>query len=375
MIPVSVIVAMYNAAAWLPRFIRSLRTQTLKDFEVVFVDDASTDDSAAIVEGYASADAHFRLLRHENNRGAGAARNTGICAAAGETVCFADPDDLLPENSLEVRYSAYRKHKAIVRACHDEVTEDWKLLNRETRPAGLPEICRPADVASSFGVNPFLCAHWTWLLPTGLLRRNDIFQGENMRAGVDIFMLTQLFFHISRLVWIPDPVYFWIKRSGSLSYRHYTPEHYANYFQCCDNFYEEAKKNGQPRLADMFFNDYCLVYPNHLLGQIGLGKSGESDARELIAVMAGVCERRNVLARCLPELQKNPLRQAGLYLLWRILQDDSPSAIERLAHSRNEIFGLQQDMEYEAIRKSNCRDPGNSLIERRPCNRIGFKPC
>jgi glycosyltransferase involved in cell wall biosynthesis len=370
---ISVVVAVYNMREYLPRFVQSLQRQTFHNFEALFIDDASTDESAAVVKGFASADPRFRLLRQTQNQGAGAARNLGIREAKGETICFADPDDLLPENSLEVRYAAYKKHKAVVRACHDEVAADGRLLHHETRPEGLPELCRPSDDAARVGVNPFLCAHWTWLLPTALLRRHNIFHGENMRTADDIVMLTRLFFHISRLVWLPDTVYHWIKRAGSLSFTRYTPEHYQNYFSCCDIFYEEAEKRDQTRLADMFFNDYCLSYPGHFLGQVSEGASGEDEARSLIAEMAGISERRRVFARCLPGLQKNPLRQAGLYRLWRILQDESPSALQRLVNSQNAIYRLSREAEYEAIRKAGWKqeisfdkfDPEQGLLRAR----------
>ncbi|MDR2055506.1 MAG: bifunctional glycosyltransferase family 2 protein/CDP-glycerol:glycerophosphate glycerophosphotransferase [Desulfovibrio sp.] len=355
MAAISVVIAVYNAQSYLPRFARSLQSQTFRDFEAIFIDDASRDDSAAMVEGFASGDPRFRLLRHPQNAGAGAARNLGIRSAGAETVCFADPDDLLPENSLEVRYAAYRKHKAIVRACHDEITDEGRLLNHETRPGDLPEICAPARAAPRIGVNPFLCAHWTWLLPTNLLLRHNIFHGENMRTADDIVMLAKLFFHIPRLVWIPDTVYYWIKRAGSLSNRAYAPEHYADYFRCCDIFYEEAAKRRQTRLADIFFNDYCLAYPNHFLRQVSEGKSGEADARALIAEMAGVCERRGVFVRRLPELRKNPIQLAGIYRLWRILQDDSPSALRKLVNSQNAVYQLSREAEYEGIRKAGWK--------------------
>jgi glycosyltransferase involved in cell wall biosynthesis len=352
---VSVVVAVYNVREYLPRFVQSLQRQTFHDFEALFIDDASTDDSAALVEGHVSADPRFRLLRHEENRGLGVVCNLGIREARGETICFADPDDLLPENSLEVRYAAYKKHKAVVRACHDEVAADGRLLHHETRPEGLPELCRPSEAAARVGPNPFLCAHWTWLLPTALLRRHNIFHGENMRTADDIIMLARLFFHISRLVWLPDTVYRWIKRAGSLSFTRYTPQHYQNYFSCCDIFYEEAEKRRQSRLADMFFNDYCLSYPSHLLRQISDGASGETDARELVAAMTGVAERHSVLSRCLPDLRKSPSRWAGLYRLWHILNSDRPSAALRLADSQNAVYRLAREAEYEAIRKAGWK--------------------
>ncbi|MDR1359622.1 MAG: bifunctional glycosyltransferase family 2 protein/CDP-glycerol:glycerophosphate glycerophosphotransferase [Deltaproteobacteria bacterium] len=352
MTAVSVVVALHNAQSWLERFVVSLQKQSFKDFEAIFIDDASTDQSAAMLEGFASGDQRFRLLRHSQNCGAGVARNLGIRSALGETVCFADPDDLLPEHSLEVRYAAYKKHQAVVRACHDEITGQGALLNHETRPENLARVCDPARAAARVGVNPFLCAHWTWLLPTGLLRRQNIFHGENMRTADDIVMLARLFFHISRLVWIPETVYYWIKRADSLSTACYTPEHYADYFRCCDIFYEEAEQCGQVRLADMFFNDYCRAYLNHFLGQTGEGKSGEAEAGALVAEMAGVCQRRGVLARCLPQLRKNPLKLAGIYRLWRILQDDGPSFLQKMLKAQNAAYALLRQAEYQALRKA-----------------------
>ena len=101
MTKVSVVVAMYNAQAWLQRFVVALQNQELDDFEVLMIDDASTDGSAAMVEAVAATDPRFRLIRLSVNSGAGVARNKGIVEATGETICFADPDDLLPECSLK----------------------------------------------------------------------------------------------------------------------------------------------------------------------------------------------------------------------------------------------------------------------------------
>jgi glycosyltransferase involved in cell wall biosynthesis len=352
MTAVSVIVAVYNAQAWLPRFITSLQAQTLKDFEAIFLDDASTDASAALIQGRASADPRLKLVRLPENRGAGTARNQGIRSAAGETICFADPDDLLPENSLEVRYAAYKKHNAVVRACHDEIADDGRLLHRETRPADLPEICAPADIAPRFGVNPFLCAHWTWLLPTGLLLRHNIFHGENMRTADDIVMLARLFFHISRLVWIPDTVYYWIKRADSLSTTRYTPEHYADYFHCCDLFYEEAEKRRQVSLADMFCDGYCSAYLAHLTGQLAAGKSTEDDARGVMRAAARVCGRHKVFERLQAGEGRLPPQYLGLHRLWLMVNDKAPSMTARLVSSHNRALRMREELAYADLRKS-----------------------
>ncbi|WP_286181836.1 glycosyltransferase family 2 protein [Desulfovibrio sp. Huiquan2017] len=331
---ISIVVPVYNVQKWLPRFFACLQRQTFENFEVLLIDDASSDNSVGLMEEIAATDPRFKLIKLPENRGCGGACNVGILAARGETICFADPDDLLPENSLEVRYNAYKKHHAVVRACHHEIMDDGTVRNMEVRPSGLPEICAPVEAAPRVGVNPFLCAHWTWLWPTGLLQKNKILHGEGMRTGDDIHMLVQLFFRLNRVVWIDDVVYYWIKRTDSLSTTVYTPEHYGNYFSSCDIFYNEAKSRGKTPLADMFFSEYLLTYPGHLLMQISEGKSTEQDAREVIGQMARVAENHAVFPRCLEIIKKNPLRYPGIYRLHHILTNNAALAIQRLAESQ-----------------------------------------
>ncbi|AMK10060.1 bifunctional glycosyltransferase/CDP-glycerol:glycerophosphate glycerophosphotransferase [Pseudodesulfovibrio indicus] len=350
MTAVSVVVAVYNAQPWLDRFFASLQRQTLRDFEVVMVDDASTDQSAALIEKTAEADPRFRLVRLPVNSGAGTARNTGIMEARGETLCFADPDDLLPETSLEVRYTAYKHHNAIVRACHDEIGDDGSMRNHETRPDRLPELFSPVDEAERVGVNPFLCAHWTWLFPTELLRRHKIFNGEDMRTAEDIVLLNKLFFHIKRMVWIPDTVYLWMKHEESLSTTRYTAEHYENYFQCCDVFYREAGKHRRMELADQFFDGYLALYPGHLLAQAAQGASDELDAQKLIAATARIAERYAVFARCAEVLRRNPAHYAGLCRLMAVLQSDNQSALLRLVESQRVFNRLMEEKRFEGVR-------------------------
>jgi glycosyltransferase involved in cell wall biosynthesis len=88
---VTVVVPAYNRAGVVGRAVRSALAQTLREVEVLVVDDASTDDTAAVVA--AIEDPRVRLLRHDRNRGGSAARNTGIEAARGRYVAFLDSDD------------------------------------------------------------------------------------------------------------------------------------------------------------------------------------------------------------------------------------------------------------------------------------------
>ena len=95
---ISLVVPVYNAGAWLDEAMASIRRQSFEAFEVLLVDDGSTDDSAQKCSRVCAEDARFRLLR-QKNAGPAAARLTGIRAASGQYFSFMDADDrLAPEH-------------------------------------------------------------------------------------------------------------------------------------------------------------------------------------------------------------------------------------------------------------------------------------
>lgn len=102
---VSVIVPMYESSATVGETIESVRAQAFEDWEIVVVDDGSTDGSGGVVERAAARDGRVRLVRQEN-RGLAGARNTGIEASGGEYVYFLDADDWLAPGGLGALYGA-----------------------------------------------------------------------------------------------------------------------------------------------------------------------------------------------------------------------------------------------------------------------------
>ncbi len=97
--PISVVIPVYNRRQQVQRAIASALRQSLPPHEILVADDASTDGTPAAVA--ALADPRLRLLRHDRNRGAGAARNTGIAAATGKWIAFLDSDDEWEPRKLE----------------------------------------------------------------------------------------------------------------------------------------------------------------------------------------------------------------------------------------------------------------------------------
>ena len=108
---ITFILPIYNMERLLPRALRSLRAQTLTDFEAILINDGSKDGSAALCAQAAAEDARFRFIDQPNG-GVAAARNAGLDAARGEYIFFLDPDDWVEPDAAELLYSAARNADA-----------------------------------------------------------------------------------------------------------------------------------------------------------------------------------------------------------------------------------------------------------------------
>ena len=106
-IKLSIIIAFYNASEFIEECLKSIQSQTLKDIEIICVDDCSTDHSLRILKSLQVDDPRIQIFQNEINSGAGPTRNVGMTNANGDFICFIDPDDLYASNTcLEQLYQA-----------------------------------------------------------------------------------------------------------------------------------------------------------------------------------------------------------------------------------------------------------------------------
>lgn len=108
----SVICCTYNRESLLPRAIQSVYAQTENDWELVIVDDGSSDNTLQLVRSHAEQNSRIRVIHH-SNRGVGASRNAGVLASCGVFVTFLDSDDEYAPEHLAVRKSACRENPEI----------------------------------------------------------------------------------------------------------------------------------------------------------------------------------------------------------------------------------------------------------------------
>ena len=117
MIKVSIIIPVYNSESFLINVLDSMINQTLKDIEIICVNDGSTDESLNLLNLYAEKDNRIKVYS-QNNQGAGAARNFGLSKAVGETVLFLDSDDIFSVELVENLYNEYKKYNADIVYCN-----------------------------------------------------------------------------------------------------------------------------------------------------------------------------------------------------------------------------------------------------------------
>lgn len=112
---ISVIIPTYNRADLIEQSIVSINQQTFRNFEIIVVDDGSSDNGEEVVARLGVP--HLTFIKHQQNRGANAARNTGIQAARGKYIAFQDSDDTWSPNKLEKQYSALEKYGTEICFC------------------------------------------------------------------------------------------------------------------------------------------------------------------------------------------------------------------------------------------------------------------
>lgn len=124
---VSIITPCYNGAKYIRETINSVRAQTYANWEMLVIDDGSTDNSAEIVREYSAKDKRIRLVRQEN-AGSAAARNNGIRQCSGQYIALLDADDLWKPEFLEKQIAFMKKKQAVCVFC------SYERVNEQSRP-------------------------------------------------------------------------------------------------------------------------------------------------------------------------------------------------------------------------------------------------
>ena len=274
---VSVIIPVYNAEKFLPVCLESLAIQTMRDFEVIVVDDCSTDSSRDIAESYRERfDGRLKIFTLPANSGSGAVpRNVGLERACGEYVYFVDNDDLLIDNALETLYCAAAEYRADVVSMCRGFTCDEEPLPTDLNSAewsGIDSDEPVIEIADFDGrLKKFHESQFEWVPWSKFLRRQFLIDNAikfpAVKISDDIVWALKIIFSAERWLRIPTPLYVQRVVTDSFSRRRRTPERLIKFYaspltigmECLDEFMrrrEYFKQNpfARLKLLSFFFN-------------------------------------------------------------------------------------------------------------------------
>lgn len=195
----SVIIPVYNTFEVLPRCIDSVLNQGFADFELILVDDGSTDGSGALCDGYAAKDARVSVF-HQPRRGPSSARNVGLEHAMGEWVTFIDSDDYIDSGYFDLPYSSET----------DLYVRNWCYANGQIAERLAPQSVE-ADRYWSFLKEHLHCfslrTACSLFFKKKIITQNGLRYDERFRVGEDTLFVLDYYTHASSLKVVDGPAY------------------------------------------------------------------------------------------------------------------------------------------------------------------------
>lgn len=238
---VSVIIPLYNAEKYIGECLDSVLAQTFQNFEVIVVDDCSTDNSVAIVESYMTKFNGRLILSHmERNSGSGSLpRNKGMNLSQGEYIFFVDNDDLITKTALEELYTLAKDYDAEVVYCEKnyEISNDGSQIQITSGPnRNIKLVDKPTLESWNMAERVQKITQWNVWVPQWrkLVKRRFIFEYEiffpNTRHADDVIWTDALILLSKKFLRVPNAVYINRQTMGSIMRTPRTPQQSINFW-------------------------------------------------------------------------------------------------------------------------------------------------
>lgn len=216
---VSILVAVYNIEKYLKECLDSLLKQTLKDIEIICVDNASTDSSLSILFDYYQRDPRVTIIEHKKNEGLPGSRNTALRYLNGKYFSFVDGDDICDPQMFEKLYDKAEKLDADIVTCSVKgfyESLDNQYFHRPLEWYGESDKLLPLSMRPQQLMEP---AAWCKLFKTAYIKQLDYFEfRDNTCSWEDVPAMTSAFIQTNRIATVQEALYFYRQRSsGNLS--------------------------------------------------------------------------------------------------------------------------------------------------------------
>jgi len=220
---ISIIVPVYNSSDFLQKCLKSIQVQTLKNIEVILMNDGSNDNSLSICNTFAEIDNRFKVFT-QTNAGVSSARNNGLKKALGDYICFVDSDDWIDEKFCEILTDNSNNNNYDLISCgykshfQNHIEEDLSDAKYAITQNNIIKSVKnyKKDNTNILGNNV-----WAKLFKKKIIKKNKIEFIENLRVGEDILFILQYQKFINEALHIPNKLYNYnriSKKSITISY-------------------------------------------------------------------------------------------------------------------------------------------------------------
>lgn len=214
----SVVIPIYNVEKYLRKCLDSIINQTLKDIEIICINDGSTDNSLSILTEYAQKDTRIKILNQEN-QGPGVARNNGIAFASGEYLLFVDSDDWIELNTLEILYNNFKKtNTQLIQfnyySCKKNKKKKFsykKYLKKLTNINLKENFVYKKKIEN---LNTITLAVWDKAYSLNFIKNNNI-KFSTTKTAEDIIFTIKSFLSSNKRLYLKEAFYNYLERQGS----------------------------------------------------------------------------------------------------------------------------------------------------------------
>ncbi|MBR5118186.1 MAG: glycosyltransferase [Muribaculaceae bacterium] len=280
-ITVSVIIPVYNVGRYLPKCLESIARQSFGNFEVIVVDDGSTDDSGSIADDFAKLDSRFRVI-HQKNLGLSAARNVGLDEARGEHITFVDGDDWIHPQLYEWLLSTLIKTGADIAMCDFVKTDNSNMPISDYNEIPLPNVNDGYAATKSLIENkkPSYSVVWNKLYNRDLIGGHRFLNttSEDSMFNMAIYMKASVVSHL------PLPLVYYRQREDSITHNN-NAAYYIDKVDSAFQSYDSVLRNHCNELEKLFLWRWFRYALNRL--EMAQGTEFESYAQQKVSSIMG----------------------------------------------------------------------------------------
>ena len=247
---ISIIIPVYNSSYYLSRCIECVFHQTYMDWELILVDDGSTDGSGEICDKVAERNCKKVHVIHQQNQGASVARKVGIEQSKGELLTFVDSDDIIEDDYLERLYNAMNQYGVKIAACDQIKHQEGTDLKVDK--SGEAMLLDDQAIHDRF----FKYQFWGFW---GKIYHKSVFEGvyfPEYTINEDYVVMAQLFDRYKQMAYIPMGLYHYMTHGESLSHQKLSKRMFDEYYNklWVRDFYAEKNprylKNAEAQLTE-----------------------------------------------------------------------------------------------------------------------------